>query len=256
MFIKRTSFTLCLAFVCLQSLASDCRNGVPYQPHSALAGAGFSEPPSKSALPAGWKIYEFRGASLPIPAELADRIVLLGDEEGVDHIYLQGDDPRQRWILDLTGRISVHENTGIPIELLFRNAISGKALEQESLEESECMKNLVSLLALDLFTDEDSSEAYDIGSALIMNGRSWDGKRWEIFWRDSAESLIHASWTLAFEDIGILAHFSASPPSQDPGNRFQHFFDCVSEGSPEQCQEIQLPGVFVESNPDFLRNVE
>jgi len=251
--MKKTSVTFLFALFFIPALAVECPSGVPYEPESGLAGAGFREFRAVSELPPDWGVYQFRGASVPIPSKLASRIVLVGDEERVDQLYLQSEGSGLIWTADLSNALAVHGRTGTPIEALLKNGISGSALERRPMEQPECHRALASLISLDLLSDGDSDAAYELGPALLLNGRSWEGERWDIYWRNSENKLTLASWRLSGGHPAVLGHFDATHKPQPPDDAFQEFLRCVERRSPQICAGIELPGVTVTSNPSYLQ---
>jgi hypothetical protein len=227
----------------LHSAAFPCPNGLPYQPRSELAGAGFSELGASHELPKGWHLYGFKDASVPLPTELTKRVVLIEEGEWVEGIYLVGDGPRLLWSAHLARN---QKSQAIHGEDLLRKAISEEIPKDRPLEKGECVDALTALVFLDQVTNESTTAAYDLGEAIALHGEFASEQLVDVFWRNRNNELVIGSWRLPPKEAAILNHFNAESNTQESDDPFQELLACIEVSPSRTCQDIEVPRASIE----------
>ncbi len=236
------------AFVSVNALALACPEGIPYEPRSALAGAGFSQLEATPQLPEGWNVYAFGGVVVPIPDQLANRVVLIEEEGRIRHIHLIGEGPSLVWSAHIAAARQGQSTRG---EVLLRRAISKNIPRDQPIQKSQCIETVEALAFLDLVSRE-SAAAYDFGYAIALHGKRGPEDIFDVYWRNSDDELIIATWELAPAEAGILGHLSTDAEMWRTANPFQALLDCVQLSTAEVCQDIEVAGIAIESGFGLL----
>ena len=129
----------------------------------------------------------------------------------------------------------------------------GRYLLQLGELQYECVEIVTALLFLDQISNESTTAAYDLSPAIALHGKQGFEEVAEVFWRNTNDELVIATWRLSQRDAGILGHFNSE--AQNPGidHPFQDLLDCIDHNPGKLCQDIELPNLSIEVRADWFQ---